>query len=145
MRKFMDYHNTMSCLGTTTAQLSSGSGAIASTALNMYGFGRARFAFVLGTPGAGGATFSASIYCGTSSLAILTPITSFAAAGAAGSGVLVVDTIISANASGTCNSWMCVSNASVGVTAWDVMGIVDLYNCYIHPPTPVSALQVITI
>jgi hypothetical protein len=141
MRKFHDYHETKVAMSNTTAQLSSGSGVLASTAISCAGFGRARFVFVLGaTPGAG-ATFSASIWCGSSSLAILTPVTlSIATAAAAGSGVIVVDLPITGS-----NTWLCVSDAKVGGSAWDVMGIVDLYNCYIHPPVTLSPQQIITI
>jgi hypothetical protein len=142
MRKFHDYHDSRVIF---LASGSTGIGPMTGTAINAAGFGRARFIFVLG-PNAANATWSGSIFCGTSAAAIVTPITiGLSASSGFANSMIVVDTIISQNAVGSAYSWLQVSDAIVGAAAWNVSGLVDLYNSYIHPPATTTPRTIITI
>lgn len=135
MRKFMDYCDTRVAFSISTTAATAGSGLLGTTAISCAGFGRARFTFVLGYGlAANPATFTGQIYCGTGSGDIVTPITSLGTyTGGLHSGIVIVDVPITHNAAGTAYSWLCASSCSVIGSAWNVQGIVDLYQGYRHP------------
>jgi hypothetical protein len=149
MRKFMDYHDTRQLFSGTSASAGSAQpGVLSTTSLSAAGFGRARFIFTLGTPGAGATFSSGIIMCATASGAAYSAITalpSISAASMAAGGLIVVDCPIPVNAAGTAYSWLIVSSASVCVGSWAVQGVVDLYNSYIHPPVSQTPSVIITI
>jgi hypothetical protein len=149
MRKFHDYHDTRQLFSGTSASAGSPQpGVLSTTSLSAAGFGRARFIFTMGTPGAG-ATFSSGIVmCATASGAAYSSITalpSISAASMAAGGMMVVDFPIPVNTSGTAYSWLIVSSASVCVGSWAIAGIADLYNSYIHQPATLTPATIITI
>jgi hypothetical protein len=138
MRKFKDYHVTKWVFDQTS--MSGGSnlpGILSTTTINCAGYGRARFVFSLGLPTAG-ATFSSGVIMeATGSAAAyqqITALPSISAASMAVGGLMVVDVALGNRTNGGSNTWLIVSSASRCVGSWQVHGIVDLYNCYIHPP-----------
>jgi hypothetical protein len=149
MRKFKDFHDTKWCFSDTSA--SGGSnlpGVLSTTTISCAGYGRARFIFQLGLPTAG-ATFSSGIIMqatgsGATYYAI-TALPSISAASMAAGGLMVVDIPLGRGTGGGSNSWLLVSSASRCVGSWIVQGIVDLYDCYKHPPVANTPTVLITI
>lgn len=151
MRKFMDFHDTKFAL-VPAGTNSPAPGLLGTTAINCLGFGRARFAFLLGLAGTG-ATFSSGIIMAatnsgmsgnTTSITALPPVIMVTGQF---SSILVVDCALPQSAgtgSVSAWSWLCVTSASVVVSSIPVIAIVDLYNAVSHAPSNTPGL-IITI
>ena len=144
MRKFTDFHETKWAL-VPSSTCSPSPTVLLTTSISAYGYGRAKFTFLLGAGGTGAIFTSGVIMMATASGGVYSAVTAVGSclAAALGSSILVYDIPIVANTAGTAYSWLLVSNASVSLSSWPVMAIVDLYNCYIHPP--VSSAQMNTV
>jgi len=130
MRKFTDFHETKWAL-VPAGTNSPAPGLLITTSISCYGYGRAKFTFILGQGGTGATFSSACIMQATASGAAYSHITTVAPciAAALGSSVLIYDIPLQGS-----YSWLLVSSASVVVSSWPVMCLVDLYDCYVHPP-----------
>jgi hypothetical protein len=151
MRKYYDFHETKWALKPVGTN-SPAPQLFSTTSISAYGFGRAKFTFLLGDPGTGASFTNAIIMKATASGATYETVTALpsmvaAAASTSVGYMMVVDFPLGANASGTAYSWLLVSSASISVSSWPLFAIVDLYNCYIHPPTNATAQvnRIITI
>ena len=139
MRKYLDYHETQWALKPVGTNSPSPQ-VFSTTSICAAGFGRAKFTFLLGDPGTGATFSSAAIMMATRSGAAYSNVTTLSAlvadANSTSSGyIIVVDMPIYNNTAGTAYSWLVVSSASIVVSSWPLMAIVDLYDCYIHPST----------
>jgi hypothetical protein len=116
------------------------SGAVTDIAvkINGTGYSRARFVFNFGVPLAG-ASFDATIYCGATSGAITSAMTS-AALVTMSSGntscVAIIDTKIL-----TAYPWLAVSGSGVQNSNWPVGCVVDLYQGINRVNSPTSPVQ----
>jgi hypothetical protein len=146
MRKFTDFHETKWAL-VPSSTCSPSPTLLLTTSISAYGYGRAKFTFLLGQGGTGATFTSGLIMMATASGAAYSSVTAVQAciAGALGSSILEYDIPIVANSAGTAYSWLLVSSASVVVSSWPVMAIVDLYNCYIHPPVSSAQMNVVVV
>lgn len=151
MRKFMDFHDTKFAL-VPAGTASPGPALCGTTAISCLGFGRARFAFLLGRAG-NGATFSGGIIMAATNSGISGNTTSITAlppvliAAEQFSSILIVDCALPQSAgtgSVSAWSWLCVTSASIYVSSIPVIAIVDLYNAVSHAPSNTPGL-IITV